>query len=87
MDGTLVNVGAPAEPVSLQVFNLIGHRRSFAGSAIGGIKETQDMLDFCSEHHIVPQIELITADDIDEAYERMLASKVKYRFVIDISTM
>ena len=87
LDGTLVNVGAPAEPVSLQVFNLIGHRRSFAGSAIGGIKETQDMLDFCSEHHIAPQIELITADDIDEAYERVLASKVKYRFVIDISTM
>ncbi|OIS49907.1 alcohol dehydrogenase, partial [Staphylococcus hominis] len=87
LDGTLVNVGAPAEPVSLQVFNLIGHRRSFAGSAIGGIKETQDMLDFCSEHHIAPQIELITADDIDDAYERVLASKVKYRFVIDISTM
>lgn len=87
MDGTLVNVGAPAEPVSLQVFNLIGHRRSFAGSAIGGIKETQDMLDFCSEHHIAPQIELITADDIDEAYEKVLASQVKYRFVIDISTM
>ena len=59
----------------------------FAGSAIGGIKETQDMLDFCSEHHIAPQIELITADDIDDAYERVLASKVKYRFVIDISTM
>ena len=55
--------------------------------SIGGIKETQDMLDFCSEHHIAPQIELITADDIDDAYERVLASKVKYRFVIDISTM
>ncbi|MEB5793363.1 alcohol dehydrogenase catalytic domain-containing protein [Staphylococcus hominis] len=84
---TKYKVDAPAEPVSLQVFNLIDHRRSFAGSAIGGIKETQEMLDFCSEHHIAPQIELITADDIDDAYERVLASKVKYRFVIDISTM
>ncbi len=87
LDGTLVNVGAPAEPVSLRVSNLIGHRRSFAGSAIGGIRETQEMLDFCSEHNIRPQIELISADQIDEAYERVLSSDVKYRFVIDTSTM
>ncbi len=87
LDGTLVNVGAPAEPVSLRVANLIGHRRSFAGSAIGGIRETQEMLDFCSEHNIRPQIELISADQIDEAYERVLSSDVKYRFVIDTSTM
>ena len=87
LDGTLVNVGAPAEPVSLRVANLIGHRRSFAGSAIGGIRETQEMLDFCSEHNIRPQIELISADQIDEAYERVLSSNVKYRFVIDTSTM
>ncbi|MFY2153250.1 NAD(P)-dependent alcohol dehydrogenase [Mammaliicoccus sciuri] len=87
LDGTLVNVGAPAEPVSLRVVNLIGHRRSFAGSAIGGIRETQEMLDFCSEHNIRPQIELISADQIDEAYERVLSSNVKYRFVIDTSTM
>ncbi|WP_204254209.1 NAD(P)-dependent alcohol dehydrogenase [Mammaliicoccus sciuri] len=87
LDGTIVNVGAPAEPVSLRVANLIGHRRSFAGSAIGGIRETQEMLDFCSEHYIRPQIELISADQIDEAYERVLSSDVKYRFVIDTSTM
>ena len=87
LDGTLVNVGAPAEPVSLRVASLIGHRRSFAGSAIGGIRETQEMLDFCSEHNIKPQIELISADQIDEAYERVLSSDVKYRFVIDTSTM
>ena len=87
LDGTIVNVGAPAEPISLRVANLIGHRRSFAGSAIGGIRETQEMLDFCAKHQIEPQIELITADDIDNAYERVLASDVKYRFVIDTSTM
>ncbi len=87
LDGTIVNVGAPAEPISLRVANLIGHRRSFAGSAIGGIRETQEMLDFCSKHNIEPQIELISADQIDDAYERVLASDVKYRFVIDTSTM
>lgn len=87
LDGSLVNVGAPAEPLSLNVFNLIGHRRSFAGSMIGGIRETQEMLDFCAEHKIAPKIEVISADQIDEAYERVLASDVKYRFVIDISTM
>ncbi|MRX56481.1 alcohol dehydrogenase catalytic domain-containing protein [Bacillus idriensis] len=87
LDGTLVNVGAPAEPLSLNVFSLIGHRRSFAGSMIGGIRETQEMLDFCAKHNIIPNIEVISADQIDEAYERVLASDVKYRFVIDISTM
>ncbi|NMD71254.1 NAD(P)-dependent alcohol dehydrogenase [Bacillus sp. DNRA2] len=87
LDGALVNVGAPAEPLSLNVFNLIGHRRSFAGSMIGGIRETQEMLDFCAEHNITPKIEVISADQIDEAYERVLASDVKYRFVIDTSTM
>jgi alcohol dehydrogenase (NADP+) len=87
LDGTLVNVGAPAEPLALNVFSLIPHRRSFAGSMIGGIRETQEMLDFCAEHNIVPTIEVISANQIDEAYERVLASDVKYRFVIDISTM
>jgi uncharacterized zinc-type alcohol dehydrogenase-like protein len=87
LDGTLVNVGAPAEPLSVNVFSLIGHRRSFAGSAIGGIRETQEMLDFCAEHHIAPEIEVISANQIDEAWERVLASDVRYRFVIDISTM
>ncbi|WP_208588589.1 NAD(P)-dependent alcohol dehydrogenase [Gracilibacillus suaedae] len=87
LDGTLVNVGAPAEPLGVNVFSLIGHRRSFAGSMIGGIGETQEMLNFCAEHNIAPKIEIISADHIDEAYERVLASDVKYRFVIDISTM
>ncbi|KGE17089.1 NAD(P)-dependent alcohol dehydrogenase [Paenibacillus wynnii] len=87
LDGTLVNVGAPAEPLSVNVFTLIGHRRSFAGSMIGGIRETQEMLDFCAEHGIVPEIEVISANQIDEAWERVLASDVRYRFVIDISTM
>lgn len=87
LDGTLVNVGAPADPLSVNVFSLIGHRRSFAGSAIGGIRETQEMLDFCAEHHIAPEIEVISANQIDEAWERVLASDVRYRFVIDISTM
>ncbi len=68
LDGTLVNVGAPAEPLSLNVQNLIGHRRSFAGSMIGGIRETQEMLDFCAKYNIVPEIEVISADQIDEAY-------------------
>jgi uncharacterized zinc-type alcohol dehydrogenase-like protein len=87
LDGTLVNVGAPAEPLSLNVFSLLGQRRSYAGSMIGGIRETQEMLDFCAKHHIVPEIEVISADKIDEAYERVLASDVRYRFVIDINTM
>jgi len=87
LDGTLVNVGAPAEPLSVNAFSLIGHRRSFAGSMIGGIRETQEMLDFCAEHHIGPEIEVISAKQIDEAWERVLASDVRYRFVIDISTM
>ncbi|MDX8292127.1 NAD(P)-dependent alcohol dehydrogenase [Metabacillus indicus] len=87
LDGSLVNVGAPAEPLSLNVFSLIGHRRSFAGSLIGGIRETQEMLDFCAEHKIGPEIEVISADQINEAYDRVLKSDVKYRFVIDISTM
>lgn len=87
LDGTMVNVGAPAEPLSVNVFSLIGHRRSFAGSMIGGIRETQEMLDFCAEHRIAPEIEVISAKQIDEAWERVLASDVRYRFVIDISTM
>ena len=62
-------------------------RRSFAGSAIGGIRETQEMLDFCAEHHLGAEIEVIAADQINEAYERVMASDVRYRFVIDASTL
>jgi len=87
VDGTLVNVGAPAEPLSLQVMSLIGGRRSFAGSMIGGIALTQEMLDFCAEHGIGADVEVIAADQVNEAYERVLASDVRYRFVIDTSTL
>jgi alcohol dehydrogenase (NADP+) len=87
VDGTLVNVGAPAEPLSLNVFSLIFGRRSYAGSMIGGIAETQEMLDFCAEHHLGADMELIAADQINEAYERVLASDVRYRFVIDAATL
>ncbi|MDB5747133.1 MAG: zinc-binding dehydrogenase [Massilia sp.] len=87
-DGTMVLVGAPASPhPSPEVFNLIGKRRSIAGSMIGGIPETQEMLDFCAEHGIVADIEMIRADGINEAYERMLKGDVKYRFVIDNTTL
>ncbi|MGH3388182.1 MAG: alcohol dehydrogenase, partial [Actinomadura sp.] len=87
VDGAMVNVGAPADPLSVNAFTLILGRRSFAGSAIGGIRETQDMLDFCAEHHIGAEIEVIPAGKINDAYERVLASDVRYRFVIDISTL
>jgi uncharacterized zinc-type alcohol dehydrogenase-like protein len=87
VDGTLVNVGAPAEPLSLNVFSLIGARRSYAGSMIGGIALTQEMLDFCAEHGIDAEVEVIAAKQVNEAYERVLASDVRYRFVIDTSTL
>jgi len=87
-DGTMVLVGAPAEPhPSPGVFNLILKRRQLAGSLIGGIRETQEMLDFCAQHKIVSDIEIIPMDYINTAYERMLKSDVKYRFVIDMSTL
>ena len=86
LDGTLVNVGAPPEPLEVPVFSLIGMRRSWAGSSIGGIGQTQEMLDFCAEHGIGADIETITGDRIDEAYERVVASDVRYRFVIDTAS-
>ncbi len=87
-DATLVLVGAPEHPhPSPTVFNLLLARRSLAGSGIGGIAETQEMLDFCAEKNIVSDIELISASQINEAYERMLKSDVKYRFVIDMKTL
>ena len=87
VDGTLVNVGAPPEQLSLDVFSLISARRSFAGSMIGGIALTQEMLDFCAEHGIGAEVEVIAADRINDAYERVLASDVRYRFVIDTATL
>lgn len=86
-DGAMVNVGAPEEPVSLNLFSVIGGRKTLAGSGIGGIRETQEMLDFCAEHSLGAEIELIRADQINEAYERVLASDVRYRFVIDTATI
>jgi uncharacterized zinc-type alcohol dehydrogenase-like protein len=87
-DGTMTLVGAPASPhPSPQVMHLIMKRRSIAGSMIGGIAETQEMLDFCAEHGIVADVEMIRADQINEAYERMIKGDVKYRFVIDNSTL
>jgi uncharacterized zinc-type alcohol dehydrogenase-like protein len=87
VDGTLVNVGAPSEPLSLNVFSLVSARRSYAGSMIGGIALTQEMLDFCAEHHLGAEVEVINADRINEAYERVLASDVRYRFVIDTASL
>ncbi|HET8597643.1 MAG TPA: NAD(P)-dependent alcohol dehydrogenase, partial [Castellaniella sp.] len=87
-DGTMTLVGAPASPhPSPEVFNLIRKRRSLAGSMIGGIPETQEMLDFCADHGIVADIEMIRAGQINEAYERMLKGDVKYRFVIDCASL
>ncbi|WP_149185150.1 NAD(P)-dependent alcohol dehydrogenase [Streptomyces sp. TRM49041] len=86
-DGALVNVGAPEEPISFNLFSLITGRRTLAGSMIGGIAETQEMLDFCAEHGLGAEIEVIRADQINEAYERVLASDVRYRFVIDTATI
>jgi alcohol dehydrogenase (NADP+) len=86
LDGTIVNVGAPAEPLEVPAFALIGGRRSWAGSMIGGIRETQEMLDFCAEHNLGAEIELVPASGINEAYDRVVASDVRYRFVIDAAT-
>jgi uncharacterized zinc-type alcohol dehydrogenase-like protein len=87
-DGTMCLVGAPEDPhPAPNVFNLIFKRRRLAGSLIGGIRETQEMLDFCAEHGIVSDIEIIPIQKINEAYERMLRSDVKYRFVIDMASL
>lgn len=87
VDGTLTLVGAPSEPLPVAAFNLLMPRRNFAGSCIGGIEETQEMLDFCAEHQIVSDIEIIPIQNINEAYERMLKQDVRYRFVIDMASL
>ncbi|WP_269854487.1 NAD(P)-dependent alcohol dehydrogenase [Streptomyces sp. RPT161] len=87
LDGAMVNVGAPENPSSFNVFSLLAMRRTLAGSMIGGIRQTQEMLDFCAQHGLGAEIELIDADQINEAYERVLASDVRYRFVIDIASL
>jgi uncharacterized zinc-type alcohol dehydrogenase-like protein len=87
MDGTLTLVGAPSQPLPVAAFNLLMPRRSFAGSCIGGIAETQEMLDYCAAHRIVSDIELIPIQKINEAYDRMLKQDVRYRFVIDMASL
>lgn len=86
-DGSLTLVGAPENPLSVAAFSLIPKRKSFSGSMIGGIRETQEMLDFCSRHNITSDIELIPVQDINSAYERLLKGDVKYRFVIDMASL
>jgi len=87
VDGTLVNVGVPVGPLSVSVFQLVRGRRSLAGSVIGGIAQHQEMLDFCAERGLGAEVEVISADQINQAYERVLASDVRFRFVIGISTL
>jgi uncharacterized zinc-type alcohol dehydrogenase-like protein len=86
LDGTLVTIGLPGKPYSVHAGSLLSGRRSLAGSMIGGIPETQEMLDFCGEHNILSDVEVIKADYINKAYERTIASDVKYRFVIDAAS-
>ncbi|MET9170726.1 NAD(P)-dependent alcohol dehydrogenase [Streptomyces misionensis] len=86
-DGAMVNVGLPEEPVQIVLQSLFGNRRSVSSSSIGGIPETQEMLDFCAEHNLGAEIELIGASEINDAYERVLSSDVRYRFVIDTATI
>ena len=87
IDGTMVVVGIPENQIPISAFSLIGGRRSLAGSLIGGIKETQEMLDFCGKHNIVCEIEKIPMQKVNEAYERVLKSDVRYRFVIDMASL
>jgi uncharacterized zinc-type alcohol dehydrogenase-like protein len=87
LDGTLTLVGAPENPLPVSAFNLLLPRRNFAGSGIGGIAETQEMLDFCAEHGIACEIEMITMQRINEAWDRLLKQDVKYRFVIDMASL
>jgi len=87
VDGNLTLVGAPAEPLDVPAFSLIMRRRSFSGSAIGGIAETQEMLDFCGKHNITADVEVIPIQKVNEAYERLLKSDVKYRFSIDMASL
>ena len=86
-DATMTLVGLPEKPPSVDVFNLISKRVSIAGSMIGGMIETQEMLDYCGKHNIIADVEVIPIQKINEAFERMLKQDVKYRFVIDMSTL
>jgi uncharacterized zinc-type alcohol dehydrogenase-like protein len=87
LNGVMVVVGAPIEPIPLNAFSLIAGNKSIAGSMIGGIQETQEMLDFCAEHNITSDVEVISPDRIEEAYDRTVRSDVRYRFVIDMQSV
>jgi uncharacterized zinc-type alcohol dehydrogenase-like protein len=87
LNGTLCLVGLPEIPVSVAPFSVVANRRSLAGSGIGGMKETQEMLDYCAEHDIVSDIELTSINKLAEAYERVVKADVKYRFVLDMATL
>jgi uncharacterized zinc-type alcohol dehydrogenase-like protein len=87
LDGTLTLVGLPDQPLPVSVFNLTGGRHRLAGSSIGGIRESQEMLAFCAAHGIASDIELITMDKVNEAWERLLRQDVRYRFVIDMASL
>ena len=87
VDGTLVLVGLPAEQLEVGAFHLAKGRKSFSGSNIGGIAETQEMIDFCTQHHITAEIELINVDQINEAFDRLEKGDVHYRFVVDMSSL
>lgn len=87
LDGTFVELGLPENPLVVPSFAVIGMRRNLSGSAIGGIAETQEMLDFCAEHNVTPEIEVIEPDYINEAFDRVVASDVRYRFVIDTASL
>jgi alcohol dehydrogenase (NADP+) len=87
LDGNLTIVGAPPKPLAVSAFGLIVGRRSLSGSAIGGLPETQEMLNFCGEHNITADVEVIPIQKVNEAYERLLKSDVKYRFSIDMASL
>jgi alcohol dehydrogenase (NADP+) len=87
VNGVQICVGVPPEPIKITGFMLLGNNRSITGSSIGGIPETQEMLDYCAEHNIVSDVEVIDISYINEAYERVIKSDVKYRFVIDLKTL
>src|ERR1700733_6865280 len=86
-DGNLTIVGAPPKPLAVAAFNLIMRRRSFSGAPIGGVAETQEMLDFCGKHNLTADVEVIPIQKVNEAYERLLKSDVKYRFSIDMASL
>ena len=87
LNGTLCSVGLPEQPLSVAPFAILANRRSLSGSMIGGMTETQEMLDYCADHNIVSDIELTSIDKLAEAYDRVVTGDVKYRFVIDMATL